>query len=612
MEVTGVGGADWMFIVSGNHNTKRSASHVAVGRITMREVRRFGMSERGGSKGFVAAAALLACLPACGSITPTGTTEPVEPINQQATCTVTRTECLGWAKNEVDKLDGRTLNCPPANLILTGPFDATVCYQVKGGATTAEQKTAADNACNTAYCTGGFNGLYPLSTAVGNGMVTCQATAKPDKIANEKPGQCAKTTTPSNGATTFALCTLGGRQCNGRDTASDTTSFCTSMPPVASGQSASTCFDATKGTAEVACQRSWQWPTTPPGAVDNTDQFHFVNVADVQVNDSEDACLAELGPTQAYGFAGPMGTFSMNGTTTNLTAKAGSMRIGVSCDSESEFCTSRITSMKVELADVTVAGLTLHNLEATLIKPASANFGSTTIPANALSLEIEGDITAIGRTRTVFSNPQPLTLTTNSTTASLSGAFSATVETSLVGAASVTGNIAITGSTTSPNTTCGDQTPLQQLLGFETTADWSSQQVQVALTTSRRTQGCFGLEVGGANFRTVNSTKFATPLPGTTGTLALDVFNPGNPPNPFWLGAVQMYLSCPSANFNNQYIGQVELTGLPQNKFSTLNYPIPGAIRAVLQGAHPDCFFSISVNANQTPTPPVLDNLRFK
>jgi hypothetical protein len=40
--------------------------------------------------------------------------------------------------------------------------------------------------------------------------------------------------------------------------------------------------------------------------------------------------------------------------------------------------------------------------------------------------------------------------------------------------------------------------------------------------------------------------------------------------------------------------------------------PIPGPIKSILQGAHPDCFFSIAVNSNATPTPPVLDNLRFK
>ena len=49
-------------------------------------------------------------------------------------------------------------------------------------------------------------------------------------------------------------------------------------------------------------------------------------------------------------------------------------------------------------------------------------------------------------------------------------------------------------------------------------------------------------------------------------------------PNPSWLGAVQMYLTCPSANFFNQYIGEDELTGLPLNNYSTLSYPIPAPI----------------------------------
>jgi hypothetical protein len=45
--------------------------------------------------------------------------------------------------------------------------------------------------------------------------------------------------------------------------------------------------------------------------------------------------------------------------------------------------------------------------------------------------------------------------------------------------------------------------------------------------------------------------------------------------------------------------------------YSTLKYPVPASIRSTLSGAHSDCFFSIAVYANETPTPPTLDNLRF-
>lgn len=34
-------------------------------------------------------------------------------------------------------------------------------------------------------------------------------------------------------------------------------------------------------------------------------------------------------------------------------------------------------------------------------------------------------------------------------------------------------------------------------------------------------------------------------------------------------------------------------------------------VQSTLSGTHNDCFFSVAVNVNQTPTPVVLDNLRF-
>jgi hypothetical protein len=576
------------------------------------------MSERGGAKALLATvAAALAWAPACGSVTPVGNPQ-IPPTNpwQQATCQVTRTECIGWAEDTVHKLDNKDVNCPPSNLVSTGPFTATICYQNTAAAPTFEQQQAdATNACNQ-YCQGGFNDLYPLGSIAGTGgPVTCQSTVT--KFTAEVAGQCSKTpaSMTNTGATTFALCTLGGRACNGTGTAADGTQFCTSMPPVNGGQSASGCFDSTVTTAEAMCQNMWQWKTMPANAVNKLDEFHFVSVEQVELTASEHDCndiASNVGP-QAYGIdAGPVASLTTQGTTTSLRAKAGFAKVGRVCDSESEFCSTILTSMKVQLQDVTISGLTVHNPEATLVAPATTDFATGKLPVNSVKLNIEGDITAVGRFRTVFSNDQPLTISTTATTASLSGPFSGTIKTSAAGIGSVSGSISFTASTTSPNSACADETALQQLLGFETTADWTSSQVPLALTSTQHTQGCFGMQVGGGNYRSLNSVPFATPLPGTTGTLALDFFNPPNPPNLFWLGAVQMYLSCPSANFNNQYIGQVELTGRPLNKFSTLSFPIPGPVLSILQGSHPDCFFSIAVNSNATPTPPVIDNLRFK
>jgi hypothetical protein len=62
---------------------------------------------------------------------------------------------------------------------------------------------------------------------------------------------------------------------------------------------------------------------------------------------------------------------------------------------------------------------------------------------------------------------------------------------------------------------------------------------------------------------------------------------------------------------NNAYIGQAELTGLPTGVFSTVSYTVPASVRSTLSATHNDCFFSVAVNVNATPTPVVLDNMRF-
>ena len=51
---------------------------------------------------------------------------------------------------------------------------------------------------------------------------------------------------------------------------------------------------------------------------------------------------------------------------------------------------------------------------------------------------------------------------------------------------------------------------------------------------------------------------------------------------------------------------------MPVNAFSTVTYQIPSAVESALQESLTGCFFSIAVNTNATPLPPVLDNLRFR
>jgi hypothetical protein len=419
------------------------------------------------------------------------------------------------------------------------------------------------------------------------------------------PGECLVGASGGPGATSLASCTIGGRQCNDVMVTEDGTHFCSSMPETS--VNFTRCFDPTQFVAENVCENSLQFPPTTPGGQSSPDQFPWWHLNNVTPN----GCPQNTAAVTAFGIgAVTIGSAVAFGTTVPLVAKGGFMTTTTQCDSDNEFCSTTLNTMQVQLADITVGGFTVHNPVARLVAPAPSTFG--TIAANALALQVEGDL-ALGHALTVVAAGQPLTIAASGTNASLTGQLTGTFNVSLQDVAPFSMTLNVSGSTTSPNAGCSGETAQQQLLGFESLQDWTAGQgATVALTSALHTQGCFGMQVGGSGYRTVNSAPFATPLAGTTSTLALDVYIPPNQPNQFWLGAVQTYLTCPSANFNNQYIGEAELTGKPVGQFSTVTYPIPGPIATVLKGSHPDCFFSIAVNMNQTPTPPVLDNLRFQ
>jgi hypothetical protein len=117
--------------------------------------------------------------------------------------------------------------------------------------------------------------------------------------------------------------------------------------------------------------------------------------------------------------------------------------------------------------------------------------------------------------------------------------------------------------------------------------------------------------VSGQGYIPITGGAFTTSAVTTNAAASVDLFIPGNQPNPSYLGALQMYLSCPSGNVFNQYIGQVELTGKPQNQYSTLRFPLPAATLSTLAQPLKDCSFSFALNVNPTGQRWIMDNLRF-
>jgi FtsP/CotA-like multicopper oxidase with cupredoxin domain len=149
------------------------------------------------------------------------------------------------------------------------------------------------------------------------------------------------------------------------------------------------------------------------------------------------------------------------------------------------------------------------------------------------------------------------------------------------------------------------------ILGLEDPNDWTTTAAGVSVgIDSRHTQGSFSVSLNAKNYVSLSGRSFE--LTNALGSnLLLDFFLPSQQPNPYWLGAVQLYVNCPSKGQHNVYVGQVELTGKPLNRFSTLTFPVSSLVRNAIGNSCSDFSVSVAVNVpfNATGTY-LLDNLR--
>jgi hypothetical protein len=100
-------------------------------------------------------------------------------------------------------------------------------------------------------------------------------------------------------------------------------------------------------------------------------------------------------------------------------------------------------------------------------------------------------------------------------------------------------------------------------------------------------------------------------LPSSVSQVSFDLRIPVVQPNPYWIGAAQMFATIRSANVHNEYFGQVELTGLPRGYYTTLTFTIPYRVRAAMATNRQDVSLKIVLNINGNTPPYFLDNLRF-
>jgi hypothetical protein len=102
-------------------------------------------------------------------------------------------------------------------------------------------------------------------------------------------------------------------------------------------------------------------------------------------------------------------------------------------------------------------------------------------------------------------------------------------------------------------------------------------------------------------------------LSAVSPTLAVDVMLPTAQANPYWYGAVQAYINCPSRSIYSQFLSQVDLTGKPLNTWNTVTFPLNNTyVSALLQSGYSDLVITVVLNV-QVPTTGTyyIDNLRF-
>jgi hypothetical protein len=337
-----------------------------------------------------------------------------------------------------------------------------------------------------------------------------------------------------------------------------------------------------------------------------------MNVGDRRCIQAPPALLFDVVP-------GLIATGTGGGVTAAVTALRGQAGVAQSCSGGGDVClTTALDDFHADLADTTVEGVSLTNLKvatvlpaplATITDPLDGTFLG--IPAGELQLRVVGKMNGAD---TLFSavNSSPWRVDVSAAAFHISGQL----ELNNLGPGGSALPITIVADAsgtpaTAQSTACSAESSLARLFGFEDVQGWTSTQGTLSLVTSPLTQGCGALGVSGQGYIPITGGAFTTSAVTPNAAASVDLFIPGSQPNPSYLGALQMYLSCPSGNVFNQYIGQVELTGKPQNHYSTLRFPLPPATSSTLGRPLKDCSFGFALNVNPTGQRWILDNLRF-
>ncbi|HOA04177.1 MAG TPA: hypothetical protein PKI27_17865 [Dermatophilaceae bacterium] len=152
------------------------------------------------------------------------------------------------------------------------------------------------------------------------------------------------------------------------------------------------------------------------------------------------------------------------------------------------------------------------------------------------------------------------------------------------------------------------------VFSFDTSSDWSSTTADLRAEGTEITQGTASLGVQASGYAEILSRAFdPAELGAVSSVLSLDVFVPTEQPNPYWMGAVQAYATCPAAGIYDAYLGQEDLTFLFRGEFNTVEFPpLPAEVVTAFSTPGQACWFKLALNVNDGSGEHLLDNLAFR
>ncbi len=135
------------------------------------------------------------------------------------------------------------------------------------------------------------------------------------------------------------------------------------------------------------------------------------------------------------------------------------------------------------------------------------------------------------------------------------------------------------------------------LLSFENLADWQSNTATLGAETTIVLEGSQALAVDASGYNLISSRPFSTnELPPIGNTLVAHIWLADPQPNPYWVGDVQVFLTCAGANVYNRYLGRQSLTDLFFEEYQALAYPLPMDIEQLLATPGQTCELDLAVN----------------